>query len=119
MRTLDDHHDGHELNESLTIYTDEPDASGAAHAYTVNIGEQRVAHVQFQKGPRNVEGSTPGATEAVLLAILIDRLRGFQSGPYGCRENAIQLTHLEEALMWTEKRADDRAKRGVLGTNAR
>lgn len=124
-RFIDDHRDGHGLNESISIQTDAPDASGAAHSYGLSIqveGEdsrRTCGYIQFQKGPRNVEGSTPGATEAALLTILIDRLRGFQSGPYACRENAIQLTHLEEALMWTKKRADDRAKRGVLGRNAK
>jgi len=53
------------------------------------------------------------------LAILIDRLRGFQAGPYACRENAIQLTKLEETLMWTKERAHARAKRGVLGKNVK
>lgn len=128
MRTVDDHHDGHGLNESIFICTDDPDASGAAHRYDLSIpagpdghvGEvQIIGFVQFQQGPRNVEGSTPGATEAALLAVLIDRLRGFQSGPYACRENAIQLTKLEECLMWTKQRAHDRAKRGVLGRNAK
>ena len=128
MRTIDTHHDGHGLNESIVIRTDEPDGSGAAHLYEASIAsyaaqcdqsvdDWQVARVQFQKGPRNVEGSTPGMTEAALLAILIDRLRGFQAGPYACRENAIQLTKLEEVLHWTKARADERAKRGVLGHN--
>ncbi len=117
MRTLDIHHDGHGLNESIEIRTDDPDPSGAAHFYTAMIEGRVIADVQFQKGPRNVEGSIPGLTEAAMLAILIDRLRGFQSGPYSCRENAIQLTKLEEVLHWTKARADERAKRGVLGRN--
>jgi hypothetical protein len=117
MRTIDDHHDGHGLNESIRIETDEPDGSGAPHNYNAWIDSTRVAAVQFQKGPRNVEGSTPGMTEAALITILIDRMRGFQGGPYSCRENAIQLTKLEEVLHWTKARADARAKRGVLGHN--
>ena len=121
LRTIDTHHDGHGLNESIIIRTDEPDGSGAAHLYEAHIASDadgwQIARVQFQKGPRNVEGSTPGMTEAAVLAILIDRLRGFQSGPYSCRENAIQLTKLEEVLHWTKARADERAKRGVLGHN--
>ena len=119
LRTIDTHHDGHGLNESIVIYSDTPDGSGAAHIFDMHIAGHSVGSVQFQKGPRNVEGSTPGVTEAALLAILIDRLRGFQAGPYGCRENAIQLTHLEECLHWTKARADERAKRGVLGKNAK
>ncbi len=117
MRTITEHHDGHGLNESIVITTDEPDQSGAAHTYGAEIDNRAVAGIQFQKGPRNVEGSTPGMTEAALLGILIDRLRGFQAGPYSCRENAIQLTKLEEVLHWTKARADARAKRGVLGQN--
>jgi hypothetical protein len=124
MRTITDHHDGHGLNESIEITTDAADTSGAAHAYALTIKHDddtisNVGYVQFQQGPRNEAGSTPGATEAALLAILIDRLRGFQDGPYGCRENAIQLTKLEECLHWTKARADARARRGVLGKNAK
>lgn len=126
MGKITEHHDGHGLNEKLVIDTDEPDQSGASHSYHVGYVDnpddkaaRSVAVVQFQKGPRNVEGSTPGITEAVLLIILIDRLRGFQAGPYACRENAIQLTKLEECLHWTKARADERARRGVLGKNAK
>lgn len=119
QRTIDLHHDGHGLNESIAVRANQPDQSGASHEYDLKIDGRLIAYVQFQKGPRNVEGSIPGATEASLLAILIDRLRGFQSGPYSCRENAIQLTKLEEVLHWTKARADERAKRGVLGKNAK
>lgn len=119
MRRIDDHHDGHGLNESIVIEADEPDQSGASHWYQLLIGNESVGTLQFQKGPRNVAGSTPGATEAALTTILIDRLRGFQAGPYSCRENAIQLTKLEEVLHWTKARADARAKRGVLGRNVK
>jgi hypothetical protein len=122
MRQVTDHHDGHGLNESIVLQADEADGSGASHSYTAYIEQPekdgwQIASIQFQKGPRNVEGSIAGMTEAALLAVLIDRLRGFQAGPYSCRENAIQLTHLEECLHWTKARADARARRGVLGHN--
>lgn len=117
MKQIDVHHDGHGLNESIEIYADDPDSSGASHIYNLVIDSHSVGFVQFQQGPRSAADSTPGATVAELLAILIDQLRGFQSGPYGCRENAIQLTKLEECLHWTKARADERARRGVLGKN--
>jgi hypothetical protein len=119
IRQITDHHDGHGLNESIAIEANEIGPGGASHHYVLSIAGESVGFIQFQEGPRNVEGSTPGITEAALLAVLIDRLRGFQAGPYACRENAIQLTHLEETLMWTRARADARAKRGVLGTYAK
>lgn len=104
-RQIDEHHDGHGLNDDIVISADEKDPSGggASHVYQAALDGTVIASVQFQHGPRNELGSIPGATEAVLLAILIDRLRGFQAGPYACRENAIQLTHLEEALMWARE----------------
>lgn len=51
------------------------------------------------------------------MAVVIDRLQGFQSGQYACRDNAIALTKLEEALMWLNKRTNDRIARGVEGTS--
>lgn len=119
MREIDLHHDGHGLNESIVIRTDDPDESGGAHYYALRIGATVVGELQFQKGGRDLPGSTPGVTEAAVLSVLIDRLRGFQGGPLGCRENAIMITHLEEALHWTKSRADERAKRRVLGTNTK
>lgn len=116
MRGIDTHHDGHGLNESIRIEADEPGPGGASHHYELTIDGEIVAMIQFQEGPRNEPGSTAGVTEAALLAVLIDRLQMFQAGPYSCRENAIQLTKLEETLHWTKARADARAKRGVLGT---
>lgn len=120
-RRIDLHHDGHGLNESIQIEANELGPGNASHRYTLYVSEpekdnQLVGTLQFQEGPRNVAGSKAGVTEAALLAVLIDRLQGFQSGPYSCRENAIQLTKLEEVLHWTKARADARAKRGVLGT---
>lgn len=41
----------------------------------------------------------------------------FQSGEFACRENACALTHIEEALMWMNRRVEDRIERNVLGTN--
>ena len=59
------------------------------------------------------------AQEEALLAIVIDRLRSFQKGPFSCRENAIALTHCEEALMWLQRRTVERIKRGVEGTHTK
>jgi len=113
------HHDGLGLNDLITIKADDrdPDAGGASHIYAAEIDDRKILRVQFQHGARNVEGSTPGCTEAVLLAVLIDRMEAFQAGPFSCRENAIQLTKLQEVLHWTRHRAEARKRRGVLGEN--
>ena len=70
----------------------------------------------FQEGPRNDPHSSHGLLDADLLEIVRDRLKCFQDGEYRCRENACALTHIEEALMWMNKRVEDRAERNVLGT---
>lgn len=120
------HHDGHGLNDSILISCDErdPDNGNASHYYMVDHvgvpceeGGGRLAHVQFQHGPRDEPDSKTGCTDAVLLAIVLDRYEGFQSGQFKCRENAMVITKLEEALHWMKHRADARARRGVLGKN--
>lgn len=126
MRKIEQkHHDGHGLNDLLIIEADErdPEAGNASHFYMAGLAgfdeegpyETVAIRVQFQHGPRNAEG-TPGALDAALIAILLDRYEGFQSGPYRCRENALVITKLEEALHWMQHRTNDRARRGVLGT---
>lgn len=119
MREITTHHDGHGLNEDILVGTlDEPGPGGACHEYVLVTGPNTTGYLQFQKGPRDEYGSTPGVTEGAILAILIDRLESFQAGPYACEENAQTLYYLREALAWTKNRAHDRAARGVLGKSA-
>lgn len=54
----------------------------------------------------------------LLQMMVIRRLQGFQDSPYSCRENAMAITKLEEALLWLRKRTMGRENRGVGGTNA-
>lgn len=78
---------------------------------------KEVGRIQFQKGPRNEPGSTPGVVEAVLLAIVEDRMAAFQAGPFACPENGEVLEWCKQARAALKKRADARKKRGVLGKN--
>lgn len=94
---------------------DEPGAGGACHEYEVVIdGRERVI-ISFQNGPI-AEAGVNGLTQEVLLAIVVDRLRGFQSGEFACRENALALTKIEEAQHWLQHRTRARMARGVEGT---
>jgi hypothetical protein len=72
--------------------------------------------VQFQEGPI-LENGVNGVTNEVLLAIVRDRLARFQSGPYSCRENALALAKIEEALHWLHHRTLSRTERNVEGTS--
>lgn len=75
--------------------------------------------ILFQNGPRDVEGSLEGVLDVDLLEIVRHRLQCFQEGQFATRENEIALTHIEEALMWMNRRVEDRIERNVLGTNNR
>jgi hypothetical protein len=113
------------LNDALEITVmDEPGQGGACHVYAIDWGDpgdvtghsQRRITICFQNGP--LQETTPnGISGEALIAIVIDRLRSFQSGQFACMENAIALTKLEESLMWLQKRTRDRLSRGVEGTN--
>ena len=103
------------LNEVFAV--DEIGPGGAHHHYVVEGEPPLSIHIQFQKGPRNEEGSIAGVIDTDLLEIVRDRLKNFQSGAFASRENACALTHIEEALMWLNRRVEDRIERNVLGKN--
>lgn len=110
------------LNSVFAI--DEPGNGGANHAYTIIPADNETISnadmsvtIQFQNGPRKVADSIHGVIDTDLLEIVRDRLKGFQQGEFATRENACALTHIEEALMWMNRRVEDRIERQVLGTN--
>jgi hypothetical protein len=115
MRTITIHH-GSDLNKYLEIAADEKSVSGASHVYEISAVNSvpPMATVRFQQGAMGEVGFN-GVSDEALMAIVIDRLRGFQSGPFSCRENALALTKMEEALHWLNARTRDRMERGVEG----
>ena len=131
MRELKQHHTN-SANEALKITVlDEPGAGGAHHLYLIHgfnasrnqsfdleldgIGAEQVA-VLFQNGPIKEVGVN-GITHEALLAILIDRLKAFQAGPYECKPNGLALDCLEQALTHLHSRTLERQARGVEGTH--
>lgn len=119
MRTVD-YHKINPTNDTLDIcVVDEPGHGGASHVYRVvhDINQPPMLTVSFQNGPIGEHGVN-GVTQEILLAIVIDRLRSFQAGPFSSRENALALTKCEEALHWLQQRTLDRMRRGVEGKTA-
>lgn len=109
------------LNEAIRIIVmDEPGQGNACHEYAMQICTQNTGQslgvIHFQNGPIQEAGFN-GISNEALLAIVEDRLTGFQSGQYACRENAVALTKIQEAMMWLQKRTRDRVARGVEGTS--
>lgn len=120
VRELHEHKVNPANDELRVCAVDAPGAGGAHHVY--EIGPQKTPalffNVFFQNGPINEKGVN-GVTHEALLAIIADRLRSFQRGDFACKENACALTHIEEAMMWLQKRTLDRMRRGVEGTSRR
>jgi len=100
------------------IVKDAPGHGGASHVYHIehagSAGLPAMLAIEFQNGPIGEHGVN-GVTQEILLAVVIDRLRSFQSGPFSSRENALALTKCEEALHWLQQRTIDRVRRGVEG----
>jgi hypothetical protein len=129
MRKLSDHIiSGNQAVQLEIEVRDEPGQGGANHEYIIRgfddsdnpsngvVQGDKSLRILFQNGPIKEYGVN-GITGEALLAIQIDRLRSFQAGAFACRENAIALTHCEEALMWLQRRTVERIKRGVEGTH--
>ena len=55
-----------------------------------------------------------GTTLEELLSVGIKRLADLNNR-FSCRENSLAITKMQEALMWLNKRTEDRKKRGVEG----
>jgi hypothetical protein len=112
------------LNTVMTV--GEKGNGNAYHEYVIMLGVEDnkdaykgSVYLHFQNGGRNIEGSVHGLTGEDLLEICRHRLQCFQTSEYACRENAVALTHIEEALMWLNRRVEDRIERNVLGINSK
>lgn len=106
----------------VTIAGDEEDLSGLAilrdyDSYNGTSDDTYfdVTMISFQNGPIR-ENGVNGLSQEALLAVLIDRLEGFQSGQFKCHDNQLALDNLQYARLVLHKRTLDRMARGVEGT---
>lgn len=86
------------------------------HMPTEVINENLLCSIHFQEGPIG-ECGVNGVCNEDLINMVIERLECFQNTEFKCRENAIAITKLEEALLWLRKRTMAREQRGVEGTH--
>lgn len=107
----------HDDGRVRTLVLDKHGDGGASHKYIVykNSGEH-ISTIKFQEGPIQESGIN-GLTNESLLAIVEDRLKGFQSGKFACPENQKALEAVKIALSSLLNRTSDRKKRGVEGTH--
>lgn len=107
------------LNKIFAV--DKKGCGGANHEYLIRCSLDGcicdLANIKFQKGARYEFGSQHGATIEDLLEIARHRLQCFQEGDFASEYNQQALIHIEEALMWLNRRVEDRIERNVLGEN--
>ncbi len=72
--------------------------------------------IHFQEGPIK-ECGINGVCNEDVIAMVITRLEHFQQSEFSCRENALAITKLEEALLWLRKRTMGREQRNIEGTH--
>ncbi len=106
------------MRQELTIDNklDENGNPTGGSAYAIGID------IRWQDGPLgnppNMEKHNGAFVEGVLQAAL-GRLQFFQASKFACRENAIAITKIEEALHWLDHRTADRKARNVEGTHTK
>lgn len=103
------------MRQKITQKHDADDDGNPAGGTTTGDG----IYIQWQSGPLKTTAPDGAFVEGVILAA-IGRLQFYQTAngkKFACRENALAITKLEEALMWCEERTRGREERKVEGTN--
>lgn len=78
--------------------------------------------IEWQNGPlgRGAERKEPnGAFVETVINAAKQRIEYYQESKFNCRENAMAITKLDEALLWLNKRTLDRENRQVEGTHTK
>lgn len=71
--------------------------------------------IQLQRGEKRQEPN--GTFVEIIIAAAKQRIEFYNESKFKCRENSMAITKLDEALMWLNKRTQDREKRQVEGTH--
>ncbi|WP_260444650.1 hypothetical protein [Listeria booriae] len=102
------------LKISISMADIEPRIKEALDSFWHEIGRNGVL-VKWQEGTV-LDAGVNGAQVNDVLELALERLRELNK-QFPCRENAVTITKLEEAIMWQDKRTNDRIDRGVEGVN--
>jgi hypothetical protein len=114
ITTIDDPGAGGANNRyDITGFNTEGNPSATIDGYSVNFTRSILI---FQNGPIDVVGVN-GITHEALIAILLDRLRCFQTGAFANEYNAEAIEGLEIAQKALHSRTKLRTERGVEGTH--
>ncbi len=101
-------HKVHEQDRQPQVLAgEERSIGGAPDCYKIVYSAGEHVHVPF------ITLDNPGVTNEALLAILQDRLEGFQAGEFPCQENQVALEAVREAQAALHRRTLDRIARRV------
>lgn len=81
-------------------------------------GRKGFIEVKWQEGVIPIYGINGAFVEDVLELARdrINDLNTMEGGKFRCRENALAITHIEEAMNWCVRRRLNRLDEGVQGT---
>ena len=71
--------------------------------------------IAWQRGA-STEGGRNGAHIIEVVESCLSQMRYLNTSKFACKENAIAITHLEQALEAMKERRDRRRNEGTLGT---
>ena len=74
-------------------------------------------NIEWQNGPINEDTPRNGAFVEEVVAAVINRMMFYQTTKFACRENALVITKLDEAIHWMNHRTAERMRRGVEGSH--
>lgn len=106
--------------EYLKIFAGPDGAGSAPHYYKVSTSGAdgkptwAVCQIALQEG--HPKDGVNGIGVQSLLLVVLDFLQKANAGEFRCRETAVTITKIEEALQWNKQRELDRKQRGVLQT---
>lgn len=114
MRPIVEHHDS-AINNTIGLYASMPGPGGApeTYRYYLKTSTPKEGDTFHQLDFARVGQS--GVTNELLLAIVRDRLKGFQDGPFACSENAQALSFVNGALALLKERTKRRLLQGTEG----
>lgn len=104
------------MNQELYVENNVDDEGHPAGGVVLGTG----IHITWQNGPlgRGSERAEPnGAFVEGVIEAARQRIAWYQSTGFSCRENALAITKLEEALHWLNARTSRRELAGVEGTH--
>lgn len=76
--------------------------------------------INWQNGPLVKDGERiepNGCFVETVIRAAANRLEYYQDTQFKCRENALAITKLEEALHWLQHRTEKREAKGIEGTH--